>query len=113
MLTRPASLETRALTRCREQFPRITREQFKQAYYMTEASVESAHDRLLDLACAEFLDNFSIAISPDCTSISHRLRLDQLQSGESYLVLPDSTYGVIHIFRSSILQAVGEKQFAA
>lgn len=99
------SIQTRAYKRLREVYPNISEHLFQQTYYMSELSVEAVHDLMFDRAYADFLENFSISISSDRRRISHHLKLDQLKTGEDFIILPDPHYGVIHLFRSQITQA--------
>lgn len=112
MKTPLISLETRARHCCCTKYPWITLKQSQDLYVFTEASLEHAHDRLMDLVCADFLDKFSIAISPDRSRLSYRLKLEQLQAGENYLVIPDASYGLVHVFRDTLLSIPGGEQVA-
>lgn len=107
------SIESRAWDFYREKFPQSNRELFERAYYLSETSAEKVHDRLLDSSYEAFLENYSIKISPNRRQISHLLLpLSELQKGESFIMLQDSSYGLVHVFRESFLNSLVDLKVA-
>ena len=101
-----ASIEIRALECGQKKFPQVNPELLKQAYFLSERSAETVHDWLMNHSYETFLEKYSIKISTDRSQISHLLLpLSQLQQGESFLMLPDSNYGLVHVFRENILHS--------